>query len=157
MNPVINIGLLSILEWKCLHTWSSLSSHANISYAITAFIVVDFVAYWYHRLLHCSRPLYYLIHAQHHEHAQPTFISTIYMHPLEIISFYLIYHSPYYLGVPFSSTTAILYESILIGWNFCNHGLESFHHHRTHHSKMRGNYASCLFIWDFLFGTVISL
>jgi len=125
--------------------------------AVVSFVISDFIAYIIHYYFHKNRFLYRMIHSIHHENNHPTMISTIYMHPLEIISFHFVYRLPILIGIPFTWFTFFVYQTILISWTFLDHGFDVsiFSSHFKHHRLQHGNYTTCLNIWDILFNTNI--
>ena len=122
-----------------------------------SFLVCDGIAYWFHFFLHKNKFLFTHIHSIHHEQNDPTFISTIYMHPLEMIPFYLIYKLPFLIGVRCNYVTSAVYEIVLIFITFMDHGVRfgMFKKHVDHHRYQIGNYATCIPYFDSFFRTEI--
>lgn len=156
---LMNMMLVGWLEFGVLKTYERLpmtgTNLSLITWGIFSFCVADLLAYFLHYCFHANRNLYKTIHAIHHEERYPILLSTSYMHPLEIISFFFIYRAPILAGVPFNRATFLLYQTILIVWTACDHSWNRhiFADHFLHHRHVRGNYATCLQFWDDLFGT----
>lgn len=127
----------------------------HVVYAILSFCVSDLIAYCFHYFLHSNRFMYNHIHYLHHREILPTCQSTIYMHPVEISSFFFIYRLPLLVGIPFTQATFMGYQSLLIIWTLLDHtwNYSLFSDHFLHHRYFSGNYATCLQFWDSLFGT----
>jgi sterol desaturase/sphingolipid hydroxylase (fatty acid hydroxylase superfamily) len=159
--PIINLLIILSLELFILnpnfYAKNDNTSIYHFIYAILSFIVCDFFAYVIHFYFHKIKFLYKKIHSIHHENYQTNFLSTIYMHPIEIVSFHFLYRLPMILGVPFTLVSFYMYQFILIIWTFLDHGFDFsiFSHHFYHHRFLLGNYSTCFSLWDILFDTVI--
>ncbi len=127
----------------------------------------DFLFYWMHRALH-RRWLLKHVHGRHHRVLAPWAITGHYMHPLEyVLTGSLAFVGPALLG----AHVALLWVWIVwrqweaaeghAGYDFPwtpTHWLPGSHgalHHDFHHSRVRGNYAGFLPIWDRVFGTLV--
>jgi sterol desaturase/sphingolipid hydroxylase (fatty acid hydroxylase superfamily) len=130
----------------------------HIIYAGSSFILSDFLAYFIHLYFHKNRFLYKQIHSIHHAEKNPTWISTLVMHPFEMITFYIVYKLPLYCGIPFTLVTFIIHNIVLVLWTFMDHGVDAytFSAHHKHHRFLKGNYATCLNYWDYVFDTEIN-
>jgi sterol desaturase/sphingolipid hydroxylase (fatty acid hydroxylase superfamily) len=132
-------------------------------------IVLDFIAYWVHRLEHRSEFLW-AFHSVHHSQEQMTFVTTWRNHPIEQVFANVITFVPLLiLGVPtgvWFPLVAVQYafeavQHSQLDWRygrlyriFVSPTFHAFHHStdpRHHH----GNYAKILSLWDYLFGTAI--
>ena len=132
-------------------------------------VLVDFITYWWHRLLHSWGPLWAL-HSVHHSQTEMSFISSYRLHPLEQIFQNLIMVVPLLvMGVP-TFRWLPLYAVMML-FEAAQHsalpwGYGSLHRvfvsplfHSVHHSSdpkhHNRNFAKILSFWDFLFGTGI--
>ena len=130
-------------------------------------VAVDFITYWWHRLLHSWGPLWAL-HSVHHSQTEMSFISSYRLHPLEQILQNVIMVVPLLvMGVP-TFRWLPLY-AVMILFEAAQHsalpwGYGSLHRvfvsplfHAVHHSSdprhHNRNFAKILSCWDFLFGT----
>lgn len=130
-------------------------------------ITVDFITYWWHRMLHTWAPLW-AFHSVHHSQEKMSFISSYRMHPFEQIGQNLIMVVPLLvLGVP-TFRWLPLYAAMNIfeaaqhsalNWGYGRGYFvfvsPRFHsvHHSTDPKHYNRNYAKILSLWDFLFGT----
>jgi sterol desaturase/sphingolipid hydroxylase (fatty acid hydroxylase superfamily) len=157
---VYNLLLAIILEffvWRTIWRLPSLETDLFLcAWAALSFLGADLMAYWFHRVLHGNKHLYRTIHSIHHKEVYPNLMSTITMHPLEMLSFFTIYRLPVVL-IPFNRITFGIYQTVLIIWVLLDHSWDRwiFSGHFSHHRLLHGNYATCLPVWDHLFGTVI--
>ncbi len=137
---------------------------------IASLVVLDFVIYWQHRLLH-EVPFLWRLHKAHHTDPQLDTSSAVRFHPFEIIFSMLIKTGAVLVfGIPISAL--IVFEIIL-------NAVALFHHsnieipsnlenqlrnfmvtpdlHRVHHSTVvdetNSNYCFTTVLWDKLFGT----
>lgn len=127
----------------------------------------DFYFYVYHRTLHEIPFLYRKIHRIHHQATAPFPLEFIYVHPLEwmlgaigillgiivlqevnIYAFwaYVLFRNLHELDI--HSGTKSMFGQYLPFYG-------TVEHHDQHHSKVNGNYASSLTIWDKLFKTKV--
>jgi len=132
---------------------------------IGSFLIEDFYFYWIHRLLHHGW-WYQKIHKIHHEHPNPFGMAAEYAHPLETL----------FLGVGTVLGPALLCNHVftmhvwvifrLLQTIECHTGYDfpwsprqwipfygGSEYHDFHHETFKGNYASTLIIWDYVFGT----
>lgn len=130
-------------------------------------IVVDFITYWWHRLLHSWGPLW-AIHSVHHTQEEMSFISSYRLHPVEQVAQNLLMVVPLLvMGVPTWRwlplyATMALFEAAqhsALPWDygrahrlFVSPVFHAVHHSADprHHNR---NFAKILSLWDFLFGT----
>lgn len=136
---------------------------------IIAFIVIDFLDYWAHRIEHRSKSLWEL-HKYHHAATEFNIISGKRVHPIADVSFKrLLYALPFaIMGSPVSVFVGFVYlRSIMsciqhselnwrLGW-IGKYLLISPLAHRIHHSTNEAhfnkNLGTVLVWWDKLFGT----
>jgi sterol desaturase/sphingolipid hydroxylase (fatty acid hydroxylase superfamily) len=130
-------------------------------------IAVDFITYWWHRMLHTWGPLW-AFHSVHHSQEKMSFISSYRLHPFEQIGQNLIMVVPLLLlGVPtfrwlplyatMNVLEAAQHSALNWGYGRGYYVLVSPRFHAVHHSTdpkhYNRNYAKILSLWDFLFGT----
>jgi sterol desaturase/sphingolipid hydroxylase (fatty acid hydroxylase superfamily) len=144
-----------------LVTWAS----PVMPWAI-AFVVVDFVYYWWHRLSHEVNFLW-AAHVVHHQ--SEDYNLAVALRQSVLTSFTSL---PFYLPMAFLGVPPVVYAAMLAFstlYQFWIHTelvgklgfLESFlntpSHHRVHHAVnpryLDRNYAAVLIVWDRLFGT----
>jgi sterol desaturase/sphingolipid hydroxylase (fatty acid hydroxylase superfamily) len=131
-----------------------------------AYVLVDFIYYWHHRLLHVTK-LGWAIHATHHTSEEMTLLSTIRLSWVEAGIKYLFYLPLVLFGfdplqvfflVELNSVTQFWCHTETIGpLRWLDPWLNTPQNHRLHHARARaqaeGNYGSNLIVWDRLFGT----
>jgi sterol desaturase/sphingolipid hydroxylase (fatty acid hydroxylase superfamily) len=151
-------GATAVLPWSIPTNWFT---------AIAAFVLVDFLYYWEHRISHEWRPLWALGHSVHHSSpvydisvaARISFVDSftfvIFYLPAVILGF-----SPLLvlacLGLTLAYQTWIHTELIgKLGW--FDRWFNSPSNHRVHHGSNPGyldcNYGSMLMVWDRMFRT----
>jgi len=177
--PLVALNLLVLLSVVLIAVWLdgallSMKWKGWVPFAAQFFILLfvdDLYFYLFHRSLHRASFLYRKIHYVHHRAHAPLPLDYIYVHPLE-----------WMLGA--LGTVAgivVVYFALheINGWAFlafnCQRNLREIFihsgfrssiarlvpllapndHHDLHHSKLRGNYASTLTLWDHVFGTTI--
>jgi sterol desaturase/sphingolipid hydroxylase (fatty acid hydroxylase superfamily) len=133
---------------------------------IQIYVLVDFAAYWTHRMFH--RGKWWPFHAVHHSSEDLDWMGSLRVHPINDLVIKLTQVTPVllmgYNPLATLSTAPILtfYAIFLhanVNWDFgplrCVIATPVFH--RWHHSKDREawdkNFAGLLPIWDILFGT----
>lgn len=130
-------------------------------------VAVDFITYWWHRLLHSWGPLW-AIHSVHHTQEEMSFISSYRLHPVEQVAQNLLMVAPLLvMGVPTWRwlplyATMVLFEAAqhsALPWDFgrAHRVFVSPVFHAVHHSAdprhHNRNFAKILSLWDFVFGT----
>jgi sterol desaturase/sphingolipid hydroxylase (fatty acid hydroxylase superfamily) len=134
--------------------------------AIEMIVLIDFIAYWTHRLFHVSR--LWPFHAIHHSPEHLDWLSAVRVHPVNdlanrvvpAIVVLLLGFSPVVLAgaLPFFALYAILLHAN-VDWDFgpLRSVIASPRFHRWHHTgEAEGrdrNFAGLLPVWDILFGT----
>ena len=127
----------------------------------------DFLYYGFHRLMH-RRWWFKRVHGKHHRIYTPWAITGNYMHPFEyVMTGTIMLVGPLLLG---SHLLTIWLWVVFRQWEaaegHCGYAVpwsptrflpfsDSSLHHDFHHSRVRGNYAGFLAIWDRVFRTVI--
>lgn len=129
-------------------------------------ILGDFIQYWGHRAFH-RRPLW-TFHAVHHSSRELDWLSSLRMHPLDVIGqrlarelpIFLLGFSPNVLGPYLLFVTLhVVVEHANLSWTFgpLRYVLVSPVFHRWHHvADAEGrdrNFAAIFPIWDLVFGT----
>lgn len=135
---------------------------------IAAFILLDLIIYWQHRLFH-KVPLLWRLHQVHHADRDIDVSTALRFHPLEILlSIFIKFAAVILLGAPVLAV--ILFEVILNGMAMFNHGniklpksLDALLRtvvvtpdmHRVHHSILKhetnSNYGFNISLWDRIF------
>lgn len=138
----------------------------EIAAVILAIVMLDFVAYWLHRIFH-SRKLW-KFHAIHHSSKEIDWLSSIRFHPVEgAITIGITYTICIVAGIGFRDVSAALLLRGLYGylvhanvkWTYGPLGyvIASPFFHRWHHTKEKAgidkNFGGVFSLWDFIFGT----
>ena len=145
-----------------------MGSHPTVALAL-GFIVLDFAAYWTHRLFH-GVPLLWRLHAVHHSDSDLDVTTTIRHHPFEALAQMLMDASiAVALGIP--GDAIALYGGVVTIVQTFGHGnvlvarplrwmnswLITPDLHRLHHSVLYGesnsNFGNLVPLWDRLFAT----
>jgi sterol desaturase/sphingolipid hydroxylase (fatty acid hydroxylase superfamily) len=136
---------------------------------IVYWIVMDFLNYWTHRLLHAV-PALWAFHSVHHTQTKLTFLSANRIHVVEqLLSGVLMIVPAFLLGVPQRLWLPLLLVQLFsetlqharLNWSFgAMHGLlvsPVFHkiHHSTDEREYNGNYGRVLSLWDAMFGSFV--
>lgn len=148
------------------------SGHGPLSHqplwlqAIQIYVLVDFTAYWTHRLFH--RGQWWPFHAVHHSSEELDWLGSLRVHPVNDLVNKLAQVTPVLLlgynpTVTLSSAPILTFYAIFIhanvNWDFgpLRSVIATPVFHRWHHSKDREawdkNFAGLLPLWDILFGT----
>lgn len=177
--------LLSIVTLICnvaifvlgVFLWRNQIIHVNLNASILEItlksilllISMDFLMYFFHRMVH-SEKLFPMIHKRHHEHDATNAISLFVLHPAEALGFgFLIILVLYIFNFPPESV--IIYLSANLIWGTIGHlnvellpqkymnkflikslGMAEFHN--LHHQHIHSNFGFYTLIWDKLFGTL---
>lgn len=167
--PSILPILVSVLAYARLMDFSHLSIPLSIS-LIFSLLILDFLAYLFHRLFHKVLVLWKL-HKLHHSETHLSAITSIFHHPLELLLGSLLMLG--FCGVLGLSLWAITLYGLIVVFHaaFCHanfsinpnlsHKLSfflvtpAFHriHHSTNFAESNSNFGEVLTIWDRLFGT----
>ena len=135
-----------------------------------SFVLLDFFAYWTHRLMH-KIPLLWRLHALHHSDSDLDVTTTIRHHPAEALV-QAVCDAFLALLFGFPPQAVLLYGGVVLV-------VQTFHHgnvmlparlrplsswlitpdiHRLHHSKLyaenNSNFGNLIPLWDRLFGTL---
>ncbi len=166
-GPIFTIGYRLIhhyapfLELKLITNWP------DILQLLVASVVMDFVAYWWHRLGHSS-PFFWSFHRIHHSQTELTPLSLYRFHfmdlairaALAIIPSVMLGSLPkYYVAAVWIETISSSLAHSDMPWTFGPVGrvFVSPQFHRIHHADEErfhnANYGIFYSFWDFLFGT----
>lgn len=137
---------------------------------VAVLLVFDFMYYLTHRFLFHGKPLR-KVHALHHQARTPTFIDSLYVHPVETTLGLALYLGSIPLiaalgGAPLNAFSMAVATLIFTQVNTINHTYVNLPYfpfktldyvtgvHAAHHVDMnQGNYATLTMIYDWLFGT----
>ncbi len=134
--------------------------------AIQIYVLVDFFAYWTHRLFHRGR--WWPFHAVHHSSEDLDWLGSLRVHPVNDLINKLAQASPVLLlgynpavtlstAPVFTLFAIFLHANVNWDFGFLRGVIASPVFHRWHHSKDREawdkNFAGLLPVWDILFGT----
>jgi sterol desaturase/sphingolipid hydroxylase (fatty acid hydroxylase superfamily) len=134
--------------------------------AVQIFVLVDFCAYWMHRVFHRGR--WWPFHAVHHSSEDLDWLASLRVHPVNDLVNKLAQATPVLLlgynpTVTLSTAPLLTFYAIFIhanvNWDFgpLRSVIATPVFHRWHHSRDREawdkNFAGLLPFWDILFGT----
>lgn len=132
---------------------------------LAVIVLMDFVYYWIHRLLHTK--VFWPFHAAHHQPENVDLLATYRLHPIQ----YLMISMRFFVGFAFHLTAASwlgiqlltfaygIFIHINKPWSLgvLHYLLVSPVSHRWHHERRSGskavNYGNMFMIWDLMFGT----
>jgi len=132
-------------------------------------LIVDFITYWWHRMLHASNVMW-AFHSVHHAQEEMSFISSYRMHPIEQIGQSLIMVVPLLvMGTPtwrwlplylmMNMFEAAQHSALNFTYGKAYAIVVSPRFHALHHSRdarvYNGNYAKIFSLWDYVFGTAL--
>lgn len=139
---------------------------ASLASGAIAYVLIDFVYYWKHRLFH-ETELGWALHATHHTSTELSFLATFRLNWIEAFLSYYFFLPLALLGL--DPLMLLFLIEINDAWQVVCHTEifgrvplweRVFNHpdyHRVHHSRDRAragcNYTSTLILWDRLFGT----
>ena len=136
---------------------------------LSAWLIIDLATYWVHRLCHANRFLW-AFHAIHHTQTRMSFLTTQRFHVVDSLAFAIGLGIPVWiLGIPEVTWFPVLLLTELqqqaahadLPWRFgaLYRVVTSPVFHAIHHSADPAhadkNFARCLSLWDFLFGTAV--
>jgi alkylglycerol monooxygenase len=161
-----NASLLALYVWLYHHArLADLGRHAVAAWVV-AFVAVDFIYYWWHRLSHRVN-LLWSAHAVHHQSEDynlavalrqgvlTPFTSLPFLLPLALLG---IPPLVYIAAESFSTLYQFWIHTELVGrLGPLEKVLNTPSHHRVHHARnpayIDRNYGAVLIVWDRLFGT----
>lgn len=165
-NLVFNVA---VLPWFV--TLAGVPIWMGVLQALAILFVYDLMYYFTHRFLFHGRPLR-KIHALHHQARTPTYIDSMFVHPVEtFIGLNLFLWSlpivSYALGAPVNWLVVAVATLLFTQLNTVNHAYTNLPRkfpftlvdyitgvHAAHHIDMtHGNYATLTMLFDWLLGT----
>jgi sterol desaturase/sphingolipid hydroxylase (fatty acid hydroxylase superfamily) len=151
--------------WMMRHRLWSADGLGVAGGAVSGYLAITFVFYWWHRWRHEFPFLWRWFHQIHHSPQRIEVITSFYKHPVEILSNSILSSAIVYLGVglgPAAATNAVLLSGLaelFYHWNvgtpyWLGYCLQRPESHCVHHQEglHAYNYAD-LPLWDMLFGT----
>lgn len=133
--------------------------------ALTGYLLITFVYYWWHRWRHSSPGLWRWLHQLHHSPQRLEVLTSFYKHPFElllngVLSSFILYvalglsAAQATLAVLFTGLAELFYHANIrtprwVGWFIQRPEMHCVHHQRDRHAS---NYSD-LPLWDRLFGT----
>ena len=134
----------------------------TLGMTVVLFVMVDYIAYWVHRLMH-TRILYRRIHRFHHRYVATTPYVTTAIHPVEFLALQAVVLLPLIL-IPFHAASIAVVLVYVLVYNVIDHSgirLRSVFpwqppstYDDDHHAHFHVNYGQHLMIWDRLHGTL---
>ncbi len=166
-----NLGFYFLILPFCV-SFESRPLWQHLAEIVGVLAIFDFMYYLTHRFLFHGEPLR-KIHALHHQARKPTFIDSLYVHPLETfigLSLFLLSIPIVALivGAPLNAFSAAIATFIFTQINTINHTYTKLPadnwlyrtvdyvtgvHHAHHIDMNHGNYATLTMVYDKLFGT----
>ncbi len=157
---------IEVLKMGAYTGYGPLSRQPIWLQAIQIYVLVDFCAYWTHRLFHRGR--WWPFHAVHHSSEELDWLGSLRVHPVNDLVNKLAQATPVLLmgynpTVTLSTAPILTFYAIFIhanvNWDFgwLRSVIATPVFHRWHHSKDREawdkNFAGLLPVWDIIFGT----
>jgi sterol desaturase/sphingolipid hydroxylase (fatty acid hydroxylase superfamily) len=152
-------------RWFITHRLWSADSLGHVGGALTGYLVITFIYYWWHRWRHESAFLWRWVHQMHHSAQRIEVLTSFYKHPLEIAANSIISSAIVYLIVglrPEVAASTILLTGLAelfyhwnvrtpywLGYIFQRPESHCVHHQEGLHASNYGD----LPLWDILFGT----
>ena len=134
----------------------------TIAMTVVLFVMVDFLNFCAHRLLH-TKALYRRIHRFHHRFVATSPYVTTAMHPVEMLAQQVASFLPLLL-IPFHVGSAIAVLLYILVYDIAHHSgvrLTSVlpwqppsQYHDDHHALFHVNFGQHILLWDRLFGTL---
>ena len=179
--PLILINLASLYLLSFFGLWLGQGlfnmEWTGVGLFVLHFLVIlfadDLIFYIVHRTLHENKFLNQKVHSIHHQATQPFPMDFIYAHPIEwlsgyagafvgVISLYFIsqfdgvnVYAFWVWGMFRSLHELDIHSGVRSGLGKFIPLMANAEHHDTHHLRSKGNYASTLILWDWVFGTWI--
>jgi sterol desaturase/sphingolipid hydroxylase (fatty acid hydroxylase superfamily) len=135
-----------------------------LSHIMFIFILSDILFYGLHNLIHTPN-LYKMFHKIHHKYNEPFSLTNHYIHPLELILFFI---PPVLPGIILNTHITIMwFTTIILNWNgifihsgydfsknkYLDYIMPSAKEHDLHHRLYNCNFGSTFTFMDKLFGT----
>lgn len=161
-----NVTSLDVVKLGTYAGYGPLSRQPIWLQAIQIYLLVDFTAYWTHRLFHSGR--WWPFHAVHHSSEDLDWLGSLRVHPVNDLVNKLAQVTPVLLLgynplVTLSTAPVLTFYAIFlhanVNWDFgpLRSVIATPVFHRWHHSKDRAawdkNFAGLFPLWDLLFGT----
>ena len=161
-----NVTSLDVVKLGTYAGYGPLSRQPIWLQAIQIYLLVDFTAYWTHRLFHRGR--WWPFHAVHHSSEDLDWLGSLRVHPVndlvnkiaQVTPVLLLGYNPL---VTLSTAPVLTFYAIFlhanVNWDFgpLRSVIATPVFHRWHHSKDRAawdkNFAGLFPLWDLLFGT----
>ncbi len=134
----------------------------TLASTLVLFVLVDFVAYWAHRILH-AKVWFRYIHRWHHRFVAPTPWVVTAMHPVEFVFFQVTAFLPLFV-LPVHWMSAVFVFVYALVFNVIDHSGVRLHsrwpwqgpttYHDDHHVHFHVNFGQHLMLWDRLYGTL---
>lgn len=152
-------------RWMLRHQPWSADFLGDAGGALTGYLVITFVYYWWHRWRHQSGFLWRWLHQLHHSAQRIEIITSFYKHPLEILADGLISTAVLYwvvgLGPEAAAGATVIgaLAELFYHWNvrtpyWLGFVFQRPESHCVHHQEGVHSYNySDLPLWDILFGT----
>ena len=166
MLLLTEVTSLDVVKMKAYTGYGPISRQPLWLQAIQIYVLVDFCAYWTHRLFHRGR--WWPFHAVHHSSEELDWLGSVRVHPVNDFVNKLAQVSPVLLlgynpAVTLSTAPVLTFYALFlhanVNWDFgpLRSVISTPVFHRWHHSRDREawdkNFAGLLPIWDILFGT----
>jgi sterol desaturase/sphingolipid hydroxylase (fatty acid hydroxylase superfamily) len=175
--PMLAVG---VAQWSQINTLGLFNyieffrwGYAPISIFFLSIVLMDFIIYWQHVLMH-KVPLLWRMHQVHHSEAALDVSSAVRFHPFELL-FSMIIKLAFIIMLGIPVMAVIIFEIILNAMALFNHSniklpkkvelalrklVVTPEVHWIHHSQIvretNSNYGFNLIIWDKLFGSYIA-
>lgn len=161
-----NVTSLDVVKLGTYAGYGPLSRQPLWLQTIQIYLLVDFTAYWTHRLFHRGR--WWPFHAVHHSSEDLDWLGSLRVHPVNDLVNKLAHVTPVLLLgynplVTLSTAPVLTFYAIFlhanVNWDFgpLRSIIATPVFHRWHHSKDRAawdkNFAGLFPIWDLIFGT----
>jgi sterol desaturase/sphingolipid hydroxylase (fatty acid hydroxylase superfamily) len=177
LYTVFQTGVLAIVVYKLIdkfyspHQWHLISSLPVYAQVVILILLIEFVAYWMHVLNH-NWWIMWRLHEVHHTSTELNVFSASRIHFLESIIIRIVgggllallgaSENTLYIFALFDSFMALfIHSNIRIRIGPLKYFFNSPEMHQIHHSNQikyqKGNYGDKLSIYDWLFGTAVTL
>ena len=134
----------------------------TLGMTVVLFVLVDYINYWVHRLVHVKF-LYLRIHRVHHRYVATTPYVATAMHPVEVLAQQAGSFLPMFF-IPFHAVSIAAVLLYILVFNIIDHSgvrLTSAlpwqppsTYHDDHHAHFHVNYGQHIMLWDRLHGTL---
>lgn len=171
LSTVLVVALTAVLSRfnisRVYYGWGERSLPYFLFSAVLFVLVADCFRYWSHRMMHSVPFLYRNVHSWHHRSVNVNPLSTLSMHPLDLLSgtpwILATNLFPVHVGIVIAYANFYHFQNLHrhLGYDFWgpDHLLGRFiispRNHDLHHTEISGNYGATFVIWDKLFGTAL--